>query len=151
MTPALRRARPGEAAGLAALAVRSKGHWPYPPEFLARFARVQGLTEEVVAANEVWVGERDGAVVGFCTLLHRGDRTVLDDLWLDPTEIGRGSGRLLFDHARSRAVAAGARVLEWDADPHAVGFYERMGASTVGWSESPLGRRLPLMRRTLDG
>lgn len=151
MTPVLRRARPGEAAELAALAVRSKGHWPYPPEFLARFARVQGLTEDVLAANEVWVGERDGAVCGFYTLLHRADRAVLDDLWLDPAEIGRGSGRLLFGHACSRALAAGARVLEWDADPHSVGFYERMGASTVGWSESPLGRHLPLMRLTLDG
>ncbi|GAA3248483.1 GNAT family N-acetyltransferase [Pseudonocardia petroleophila] len=147
----LRRARPGEAAELAALAVRSKGHWPYPPEFLARFARVQGLTEEVVAANEVWVGERAGRVRGFCTLLHRADRAILDDLWLDPAEIGRGSGRLLFEHAVARAVAAGARVLEWDADPHAVGFYERMGAGTVGWSDSPLGRPLPLMRLTLDG
>jgi GNAT superfamily N-acetyltransferase len=145
-----RRARPGEAAELAALAVRSKGHWSYPPEFLARFARVQGLTEDVVAANEVWVGEHDGAVCGFCTLLHRADRTILDDLWLDPSEIGRGSGRLLFAHAAARAVAAGARVLEWDADPHAVGFYERMGATTVGWSDSPLGRHLPRMRLTLD-
>jgi hypothetical protein len=41
-------------------------------------------------------------------------------------------------------------VLEWDADPHAVGFYERMGATTVGWSDSPLGRHLPRMRLTLD-
>lgn len=151
MTPVLRRARPGEAAELAALAVRSKGHWPYPPEFLARFARHQGLTEDVLAANEVWVVERDAAVRGFYTLLHRAERAVLDDLWLEPAEIGRGSGRRLFDHACSRALAAGARVLEWDADPHAVGFYERMGANTVGWSESPLGRRLPLMRLTLDG
>lgn len=147
----LRRARPEEAAELAALAVRSKGHWPYPPEFLARFARVQGLTGEVVATNEVWVAERDGTVRGFCTLLHRADRTILDDLWLDPPEIGRGSGRLLFEHAVARATAAGARVLEWDADPHAEGFYVRMGARTVGWSDSPLGRRLPLMRLTLDG
>ncbi|MBW0116618.1 GNAT family N-acetyltransferase [Pseudonocardia abyssalis] len=147
----LRRARAGEAAELAALAVRSKGHWPYPPEFLARFARVQGLSEEVVAANEVWVGERDGVVRCFCTLLHRAGRTILDDLWLDPAEIGRGSGRLLFEHAVARAVAAGARVLEWDADPYAVGFYERMGAVTVGWSDSPLGRPLPQMRLPLDG
>lgn len=147
----LRRARPAEAAELAALAVRSKGHWPYPPEFLARFARAQGLTEQVVAANEVWVAEHDGTVRGFYTLLHRTDRTVLDDLWLDPGEIGRGSGRLLFEHAVDRARAGGARVLEWDADPHAVGFYERMGASTVGWSDSPLGRPLPRMCLALHG
>lgn len=142
----IRRARPDEAGELAALAVRSKGHWPYPAAFLERFARSLGLTPEVVAANEVHVLERDGRVRGFCTVLHRGERAVLDDLWLDVDEIGRGSGRLLFDHAVALAAAAGARVLEWDAEPYAVGFYERMGATTIGATDSPLGRSLPVMR-----
>ena len=145
----IRRARPEEAPALAALAVRSKGHWPYPAGFLARFARGLGLDADVVAANEVWVAEHRGAVRGFYTLLHRADRIVLDDLWLDPDEIGRGSGRELFEHARARAAAAGPPVLEWDADPHAVGFYEHMGAVTVGWVESPLGRPQPVMRLAL--
>lgn len=150
MTPTVRPARAGEAAALAALGVRSKGHWGYPQALLARFARTQGLTEDVVAANEVWVAERDGAVCGFCTLLHRADHLVLDDLWVDPPEIGRGTGRLLFTRARDRAVAVGARFLEWGADPHAVGFYERMGATTVGWADALDGRQ-PVMRLTLDG
>lgn len=134
---------------LAALALRSKAHWGYPPEFLDRFARGLGMSAEVLAANDVQVGESDGDVRGFYTLLYRPDRTVLDDLWLEPDEIGRGSGRALFEHARDRAAATGSRVLEWDADPHAVGFYERMGAVTVGRVDSPLGRPLPVMRLTL--
>lgn len=146
MTPVVRRARPEEADELAALAVRSKGHWPYPAAFLDRFARTLGLTPEVVAANDVHVLERDGRVRGFCTVLHRGERAVLDDLWLDVDEIGHGSGRLLFDHAVALAAAGGARLLEWDAEPYAVGFYERMGAVTVGTADSPLGRSLPVMR-----
>ncbi|MDT7710222.1 MAG: hypothetical protein QOG20_5829 [Pseudonocardiales bacterium] len=147
--PVLRRARPDEAGVLAALAVRSKGHWPYPAAFLDRFARTLGLTPEVVAANEVHVLERDGRVCGFSTLLLRGELAVLDDLWLDPAEIGRGSGRLLFEDAAARAAALGARTLEWEAEPHAVGFYERMGGVTAGWADSPLGRRLPVMRLVL--
>ncbi len=142
----LRRARGDEAPELAALAVRSKGHWPYPAEFLARFAATLGMSAEVIAANEVWVVTRDDELRGFCTLLHRADRTILDDLWLEPAEIGRGTGRLLFDHARSRAAAAGTRVLEWEAEPYAAGFYERMGGVVVGMVDSPLGRPLPLMR-----
>jgi GNAT superfamily N-acetyltransferase len=146
----IRRARPDEAPALAELAVRSKGYWPYPPEFLARFARGLGMSAEVVAANEVRVGERDGCVRGFYTLLHRADRTVLDDLWLEPAEIGRGSGRVLFEHARDRALAAGAAVLEWEAEPYAVGFYERMGGTMVRWADSPLGRPMPVMRLMLS-
>lgn len=144
--PVVRRARPEEADQLAALAVRSKGHWPYPAAFLDRFARTLGLSPEVVAANDVHVLERDGRIRGFCTVLHRGELAVLDDLWLDVDEIGHGYGRLLFDHAVSLAAAAGARVLEWEAEPYAVGFYERMGGATVGRADSPLGRSLPVMR-----
>lgn len=145
----IRPARPDEAAALAALAVRSKAHWPYPAAVLARFARSLALTSEVVAANDVWVADRDGDVRGFYTLLHRGALSVLDDLWLEPGEIGRGSGRLLWEHAVARAVASGARMMEWEAEPYAVGFYERMGGATVRWVGSPLGRPLPVMRLDL--
>jgi GNAT superfamily N-acetyltransferase len=145
----VRPARPDEASALAALAVRSKAHWPYSREFLRRFADTMGLTAEVVAANDVQVGERDGELRGFYTLLHRGALAVLDDLWLEPDEIGHGSGRLLFEHATARASAAGATVLEWEAEPHAAGFYERMGGETVRWADSPLGRRLPVMQLRL--
>ena len=145
MTTIVREGRPEEAGALAALAVRSKGHWRYPAAFLDRFARTHGLTPEVVAANDVRVLERDGGLRGFSTVLHRGPVAVLDDLWLDPDEIGRGSGRLLFEDAAARARAAGARALEWEAEPGAVGFYERMGGVTTGWATSSLGRSLPSM------
>jgi GNAT superfamily N-acetyltransferase len=145
----IRPARPPEAAALAALAVRAKAHWSYPAAFVERFARSLGLTPEVVAANDVWVAERAEQVRGFYTLLHRGALAVLDDLWLEPDEIGRGTGRLLFAHAAARAAAAGAAAMEWEAEPYAMGFYERMGATTVSWTPSPLGRPLPVMRLAL--
>ena len=145
----IRPARAEEASTLAALAVRSKGYWPYSAAFLKRFERTLALTPEVVAANDVLVAERDGEVSGFYVLLHRDALAVLDDLWLDPAEIGHGCGRELFEHAAARAAARGARVLEWEAEPYAVGFYERMGGETVAWVDSPLGRRLPVMRLEL--
>lgn len=147
----VRPARPDEADSLAALAVRSKAYWPYPAAFIARFARNMAFTPEVVATNDVQVGERGGAIRGFYTLLHRARTAVLDDLWLEPGEIGRGSGRLLFEHAAIGAAAAGATSMEWEAEPHAVGFYVRMGGETVGWTDSPLGHRLPVMRRPVGG
>lgn len=146
----IRPARTAEAGELAALAVRSKAHWPYPPAFVAQFARDLGFTADVVGANDVWVLERDRATVGFSTVLHRGALCVLDDLWVDAAMIGRGYGRLLFEHAAARARAGGARDLEWEAEPYAVGFYERMGGAITGWVDSPLGRPLPVMRLALD-
>ncbi|MHA6797170.1 GNAT family N-acetyltransferase [Pseudonocardia bannensis] len=145
----IRPARPDEAEVLAGIAVRAKAHWGYPAAFIARFARSLGLTPEVVTANDVWVAERASVVVGFYSLLHRGELTVLDDLWLEPEEIGRGLGRWLFEHARDRAAAAGAEVLEWEAEPYAVGFYERMGGHRVRMADSSLGRKLPVMQLAL--
>ena len=145
----VRPGRPQEAAALAALAVRSKAHWGYPADFVARFAAGMGFTPDVVAANDVQVGECDGEPRGFYTLLHRGPLAVLDDLWLEPGEIGRGSGRLLFEHAAARARARGAEVLEWEAEPYAVGFYTRMGGHTVRFTDSALGRKLPVMQLRL--
>lgn len=142
----MRPARPDEAAELAALAVSSKGHRPLPPGALAHFARTHGLTAEVIAANEVRVGELDGAAVGFVTLLHRGSVTVLDDLWLRPDVFGRGLGRQLFADAVEHAVAAGATALEWEAEPDAEGFYQRMGGVTTGYEASRHGPPRPLMR-----
>ena len=42
----------------------------------------------------------------------------------------------------------GAAALEIDADPHAAGFYERMGAVRIGETPSSLipGRSLPRLR-----
>lgn len=149
MIPLIRAARADEAGQLAALAVRSKAHWPYPADFIARFARSLTLTPEVVEHNDVWVAERDGVACGFYTLLHRGEVCILDDLWVDPGAIGSGTGRALFEHAAARAAAAGATALEWDAEPYATGFYERMGGRQVGTAGSPLGRSLPVMRLRL--
>nr|WP_239028783.1 GNAT family N-acetyltransferase [Pseudonocardia acidicola] len=147
----IRPARPDEADLLTGIAVRSKAYWPYPDRFIARFARSLGLSPEVIAANEVWVADRDDVVVGFYTVLQRGELAVLDDMWLEPAEIGCGLGRRLFEHARARATAVGAAVLEWEAEPYAVGFYERMGGRQVRMTDSPLGRKLPVMRLALGG
>ncbi len=145
----IRPARSDEAGELTGLAVRAKGHWPYPPAFLVHFARTLGLTPEVLTVNDAWVVERDRVAVGFYVLLRRGERVILDDLWVEPTEIGTGLGGRLFRHACDRAAAAGGRVLEWDAEPYAVGFYERMGAHRIGSIDSSPGRSLPVMRLPL--
>jgi GNAT superfamily N-acetyltransferase len=70
----------------------------------------------------------------------------LEDLWVEPQWIGKGLGALLFRHAAARARERGCMRLEWEAEPYAVGFYERMGARYVRDSEATSwGRILPVM------
>ncbi|HKG42773.1 MAG TPA: GNAT family N-acetyltransferase [Gaiellaceae bacterium] len=65
----------------------------------------------------------------------RGEIGWLEDLWVEPAWIGRGVGRRLFEHVAQRAREHGARRLEWEAEPNARSFYERLGATYVRESE----------------
>ena len=148
MGETIRRARPGEAEALTALMHRSKASWGYQPDLMERFAADLRLLEEQLADEEVWVLEdRTTAVIGMYQVA-RGEPAILQDLWLEPRVIGSGQGRRLWEHAVATARRLGSRALELDADPHAQGFYERMGARVVGQSPSTAvpGRTLPRMR-----
>lgn len=147
---AIRRAQRGESDVLTALARRAKAHWGYPPDLLALFAGDLVLREPAIAEDEVWVLDGETGPLGF----HRvviGEPAVLEDLWIEPAAIGAGHGRRLWSHAVEIARTAGATAIELDADPNAVGFYERMGARHVGDTPSAVvpGRTLPRMRADL--
>jgi len=153
-TPGLRirRARPEESTELSALAERSKAHWDYDADFVARVRAELTLRAEDIEAHDVWVLEDEpGAIVGFHRVI-AGEPAILEDLWLDPTAIGAGLGRRLWEHAVAIARAGGASALELDAEPNAVGFYRRMGADVIGETPSSVvpGRKLPRMRIGLD-
>jgi GNAT superfamily N-acetyltransferase len=151
VTPAIRRARPEEAAALRTLAHRSKAHWPYSGDFLAAVEPLLQLDASDVLAHEVWVLELRGAVAGWHRVTLHDQRAELEDLWLEPALIGTGLGRMLFEHAVKVAAAHGARRLEWDAEPYAEGFYRAMGGEEIGRSPSAaeVGRTLPRMQLQL--
>lgn len=149
--PRIRRARPSEADELSAVARRSKAHWGYDAEFMERARPELSIGADAIAEHDVWVLEDGtGEVVGWHRVI-LGEPAILEDLWLEPSEIGAGHGRRLWEHAASVARGNGASVMELDADPHVVGFYERMGARVVGETPSRIapGRTLPRMRITL--
>jgi GNAT superfamily N-acetyltransferase len=147
----IRRARPEEAEQLSGLARRSKAHWGYDAEFLRRVAAELTITPRAITDHEVWVLEDQGRVIGFHRVIP-GQPAVLEDLWLEPEAIGAGHGRRLWEHAAEVARAGGASAMELDAEPNAMGFYERMGAVRVGATASTVipGRELARMRVPLD-
>lgn len=151
-TPRIRRARPSEADELSALAQRSKAHWGYDAEFIERARPELSIGADAIAEHDVWVLEdaAAGDVVGWHRVIP-GEPAILEDLWLEPGAIGSGHGRRLWEHAVSVARASGASVMELDADPNAVAFYERMGARVVGETPSRIApdRTLPRMRIAL--
>lgn len=148
----IRRARPSEAGALSALALRSKAYWGYDPDFIARCREDLTVTEAMIAAHDVFAAEHRGRLLGFYVLKPGpADEGALDFMFVDPTAIGQGIGRQLWRHAVQQAAGHGYKALRIDADPHAEGFYRKMGAVRAGEVASTVdpGRMLPLMRYRL--
>jgi GNAT superfamily N-acetyltransferase len=147
----IRAAEVADLDGLAALALRSKGHWGYDAEFLEACRAELTLAPTDLEARAVRVAEVEGRVAGFAAVVVDGARAELTDLFVDFDQIGRGVGRALWDDAVALATAGGAATLRIEADPHAEGWYLRRGAGRVGRvaSGSIAGRWLPVLELAL--
>lgn len=143
----LRPARDDESALLSDLALRSKGHWGYDPDFLESCRAELALTPELLTEERAQVAELDGQVAGFYTLAGRPPEGQLGHMFVEPDQVGGGIGRALWEHALDTADTLGIRRILIEADPHAEDFYLAMGAIRVGEvpSGSIPGRELPLL------
>ena len=147
----LRPGRPGEAAALTGLALRSKAHWGYDEAFMAACRDELTVRPGDTAGGRTVVAEEDGRVLGFTTLSGEPPEGALGMMFVEPGTIGRGVGRLLFEHTMGRARRLGFETLTIDADPNAEPFYTAMGAVRIGATPSGSipGRSLPLLRIAL--
>lgn len=142
----IRPIQDGESERLREIARMAKGHWGYDGGRVASWAAGLDFSPEELRAREVFVAEERGQIVAWGSLIPRGDVAWLEDMWVSPEWMGRGFGALLFRHAAERGRALGAGRMEWDAEPNAVGFYERMGGRYERDGEpSEWGRVLPVM------
>jgi len=146
----VRQARREEAAALTELAMRAKASWGYDDAFMAACQGELTITPEKLAAWQVWVAEAEGQIAGMVALSLE-DGAEVEDFFVEPAFQGRGIGGALMATLLTAARAAGATVLEVDADPNAEAIYARLGFETFGRSPSGSipGRWLPRMRMVL--
>ena len=146
--PTIRLAKADESRLLSALAFRSKAHWGYTAEFMEACRAELSVSAAYMNEHVTLVVELLGTVIGFYSLEPLSEEKVeLGYLFVEPAEIGRGYGRRLVEHAKTRARRDGYRVLVIQGDPHAAAFYHACGAKHVGAkvSASIPGRMLPLL------
>ncbi|MEO8541066.1 MAG: GNAT family N-acetyltransferase, partial [bacterium] len=124
----LRAARREECRQLSDLAMRSKAHWGYDAAFMEACRDELTVRPEDIDARCVTVLERDAKVVGFYGI--DGDPPAGELWWLfvEPSAIGSGAGRTLWNHATDGAARMGMTTLRIESDPGAEGFYLAMGA-----------------------
>jgi GNAT superfamily N-acetyltransferase len=144
----IRPAIPGQAQVLTSIAIKAKGHWGYSEQQLAFWSSESlSVSPEYVAANLVWVASVDSQPVAFAALKKEGAETILDHLWVLPERIGQGIGRELFLHLAQHLKGMDCREFLFTSDPHADGFYYKMGAEKIGdWHSGFQGRVLTKFR-----
>jgi GNAT superfamily N-acetyltransferase len=137
----IRAADPHEGERLREIAVASKGYWGYEPERVRQWSALGDFSPTGLRSKEVSVAEVDGRA-----LIPKAEVCWLDDLWIEPEWIGKGIGSRLFQHVVDRGRQLGAKRLEWEAEPHAIGFYEKLGGRYLRDGEPGVwGRSNPIM------
>lgn len=149
----LRRAELADTAALTALAIEAKASWGYDAGFMARCRDALTVDAATLAAGETWLAETlDGKPAGFFDLRVRDRRAEAESFFVAPESHNTGIGAALWAHLETRAKALGAAMVFVDADPNAVGFYQRMGLVLAGEVPSDVepGRSLPRLTRSFS-
>ena len=127
-----RRAEASDAARLTEIALAGKAYWGYPREWMELWRPDLVVTPHYLRSETVSVMECEGEPVGFTGLSVEDKDRQIEHLWLQPTLIGQGLGRLLLDEALRLARKERVRELFVSSDPNAEGFYLKMGAVRIG-------------------
>lgn len=144
----IRKASTQDAAALTSIAYEAKRHWGYPEHWIEHWQDDLTISPDFISANQVYVAEKDGRLLGFYALIIRQQKAELDHMWVAPSHIGTGVGKELFLHAMQRAARENVPAVEILSDPNAAGFYRKMGAHQIGEATSEIDgepRTLPLL------
>jgi len=154
--------RPAVPADLAAVAAVFRDCWqgPYAAFLPSRLAHLY----DGEAAVHLWRPQLEAPWHGYRVTVAVTDRVVgvvgvrsgdgfLGSLYVDPADQGRGVGRLLFEHARSRCHAVGTGQMRWwvFADNLAGRrFYEGFGATATGLARVEPDYGIPEVEMAVD-
>jgi GNAT superfamily N-acetyltransferase len=148
----IRHANPSDADALSRIAFAAKAHWGYPVRWLELWKPQLTFAPDYFNENESWVAVDGETPIAFYTLQDKNEIAWLENLWVLPDFIGRGVGKELFLHAVDLARGRGHNILQLEADPNAIGFYEKMGMWKIGERQSEVDgqlRILPIMEMAL--
>jgi len=135
------------------LAFRAKASHGYDAAFMEACRAELTIAPAGFDKRVFWVAEDpEGRVLGFAGLWPAVDGAAeVDPLYIEPSLQRGGVGSLLWAALEAHARETGAERIVLDSDPHAVGFYERMGCRVIGEAPSGSipGRMLPHMEKVL--
>ena len=130
---AIRQAEADDADAIRALVAAAYGH------YVALIGKEPGPMRDDyewrIAANQAWVAELDGEVVGLVILEERPDGLLLDNVAVSPAMQGRGVGRALIaftEREASRRGFAKLRLYTHALMVENIALYGRLGFKEIG-------------------
>ncbi|OUQ85356.1 N-acetyltransferase [Brevibacillus brevis] len=150
----IRRGKGQEASELSELAYRSKAYWGYSDEFMEACRDDLTLSSAYIETQEVYVLEDEGSIKGFMSLEKDAEQEqwLLGYLFMEPEAVGKGYGKVLWQHMVEVAQKLDIPVITIHSDPYAEPFYLSRGAKRVGEIASTVfpGRTLPLLEVEIE-
>jgi N-acetylglutamate synthase-like GNAT family acetyltransferase len=141
------KAQLGDMETLNKISVESKMHWNYPVEWLEQWIDDLRLTENDFLTQEIYKIEKNGLIIGFCSIQEKEQNYEITHLWIRPDYIGRGYGKILLNQTITNVVKKEKEIIV-EADPNAEQFYKSQGFVIFSKVESfPKGRFLPVMKK----
>jgi GNAT superfamily N-acetyltransferase len=153
----IRPAQAEDAPLLTRISFESKSYWGYPKEYFEIWKPELTITTDYISKHTVFLFEKARVITGYYSIVElRHDLRLpgitlnkghwLEHMFIAPGHIGHGMGSELFTHARRLCETRGIAQLRILADPHARGFYEKMGCRYQGEYPSTIaGRSTPLL------
>ena len=132
----IRNAKVNECEILTDIAIKSESYWGYDFDYMETFKSLYKVTEDFINNNSTFVIEEDENIVGFYGVLIEKDETSLEYLFIEPKCIGKGYGKLLWDHMVENCKKVGIDKIMLVTSPQAKEFYIKMGAVQTGEIES---------------
>jgi GNAT superfamily N-acetyltransferase len=147
----IRRALPGDAAILSALALRSKALWGYDAAFMEACRAPLTVDPEAISKWPYYVLDEGSTITGFYGLSGQPPRGEIEFLFVEPEGVRSGRGRRLARHLLALARSLGFEEMDVSADPFAERFYMAMGAVRIAEvpSDAIPDRLIPRLRFSL--
>jgi GNAT superfamily N-acetyltransferase len=149
----IRRAKESEDCFLTQIAFDAKRHWQYPESWMEKWINELTISKDYIKYNKVYVAEMDSRIVGFYSIAFLQEEMMfgkirmeqgywLDHMFIMPEYHHKGIGCSMMQHIQQSGVYSHMHIF---VDPHATGFYEKMGAKFVRSSPSSIeGRDIPV-------
>jgi len=148
----IRGAHINECEKLNSIAVNSEAFWGYDSAFMESFKTLYNITEEFIRDCAIYVVEENENIIGFYSILTNSKEASLEYFYIDPQYIGKGYGRLLWNHMIAICSKGDINHIVLVTSPQAKDFYIKMGAVQTEEVESIVmkGRKIPKLVYGID-